>query len=309
MNTETLFSQKEDFFDYLRKSGRCENILRKNKCIVNLFEAFCISNKISKIENEVIELFYSEKLDLKNRKKTYQYTLKRPIISFLDYYDTKQVKKRYDNKKEITIFNLNFKTAYKSYKNELILNSDISYGSKMRKERIIITFLNYLTESSIEHIGVINQQIMTDYINLLYKKYSKRTVCCYKCVLKEFINYLHKNGIISFSGNFIMSSQRTSQDSIVASSFKKEELSKILNSIDTSTKIGKHNYLIMALLVYYGLRAGDIANLKFSNIDFEKNMISIIQSKTKVSLTLPLIDMVKYPLLDYLKNARPNVSE
>lgn len=71
-------------------------------------------------------------------------------------------------------------------------------------------------------------------------------------------------------------------------------------------KNSKHNYLVMTLLIYYGMRIGDITKLKFKNIDFNKNLISIIQSKTQVNLTLPLIDEVKYALLDYIKNERPN---
>ncbi len=68
--------------------------------------------------------------------------------------------------------------------------------------------------------------------------------------------------------------------------------------------IGKHDYLILSLLIYYGIRVGDIINLKFENIDWNSNTINIVQQKTNNPLTLPLIDEVKYPLIDYLKNAR-----
>ena len=53
------------------------------------------------------------------------------------------------------------------------------------------------------------------------------------------------------------------------------------------------------------MRSSDVVSLRFSNIDWNRNLISIEQFKTKQSLTLPLLDEVKYPLLDYLKNARP----
>ena len=46
-------------------------------------------------------------------------------------------------------------------------------------------------------------------------------------------------------------------------------------------------------------------NLKISNIDFNENKIRIIQYKTDAELHLPLIEKIKYPLLDYLKNVRP----
>ena len=93
----------------------------------------------------------------------------------------------------------------------------------------------------------------------------------------------------------------------IISSYTKEELEKLLNVVDITTKTGKFQKLILVLLIYYGLRASDIVNLKFKNINWETNTISIIQEKTKHDLTLPLVDEVKYSLLDYIKNAR-NVS-
>src|SRR5699024_5480117 len=90
--------------------------------------------------------------------------------------------------------------------------------------------------------------------------------------------------------------------------YTKEEIIKLLNAIDIRTKQGKENYLIISLICYLGLRISDVINLKLSNINFNDNTISIIQYKTGNQLILPLIDKVKYPLLDYLKNVRPNVT-
>ena len=50
----------------------------------------------------------------------------------------------------------------------------------------------------------------------------------------------------------------------------------------------------------------DIIRLKYENILWNENKIEIIQFKTKKLLELPLTDNVKYALLDYLKNARPD---
>ena len=44
--------------------------------------------------------------------------------------------------------------------------------------------------------------------------------------------------------------------------------------------------------------------MKLENIDFANNSIKIIQRKTNKELILPLIDEVKFPLLDYLKNGK-----
>ena len=47
--------------------------------------------------------------------------------------------------------------------------------------------------------------------------------------------------------------------------------------------------------------------MKYENILWNENKIELIQYKTKKLLELPLTDNVKYAILDYLKNARPQI--
>lgn len=79
----------------------------------------------------------------------------------------------------------------------------------------------------------------------------------------------------------------------------------MLAAIDTTTKSGKRDMLIVSLSAYYGLRCGDVVRLEFGNVRWSEDRIVIVQDKTGTPLALPLIDEVKFPLLDYLKNARP----
>lgn len=302
MNTNEFFSHKEEFINYLENSKRCENTIWINNYVIKKFEHFCLSNKILNIESEVINKFYLEVLDINNRTKSYQSILKRPIISMLDFINNGSIKKNYNPKKYYNCDNKQHDILLKKYNEKQITNLDLTEKSKNRERWIIVEFLNYFKNKNL------NQLIENDvinYINTLYKKYSIGTIKCYKYVIKKFLNYLFYNGLISFSGNIIHSKNDTEKK--IVTSYTIEEIKKILESIDTSTKYGKHHYLIMTLLVYYGLRGTDILKLKFKNINFENNMIYLIQSKTNVELSLPLIDEVKFALLDYLKNSRPNI--
>ena len=92
----------------------------------------------------------------------------------------------------------------------------------------------------------------------------------------------------------------------ILSCFSVVEVRNILSSINIESKSGKQLYAILTIIVYLGLRIGDVINLKFINIDFVNDKIKIIQVKTQTPLETPLIDEVKYPLLDYINNARPN---
>ena len=80
---------------------------------------------------------------------------------------------------------------------------------------------------------------------------------------------------------------------------------KLLNEIDRGSPRGKRDYAILLLAYRLGLRIGDIRVLKLDNIDWEAETISIIQSKTKIPLTLPLTNEVGNALIDYIKTVRP----
>lgn len=66
----------------------------------------------------------------------------------------------------------------------------------------------------------------------------------------------------------------------------------------------------IATIAYYtGLRGTDILSLKPDNIDWEKDAIHLIQSKTGIELTLPMNTVVGNAIWDYLIYERPMSNE
>lgn len=303
MSTKELFSCKEKFLEYLKNSYRCENTLWMNNYVINQFENYCLSKQIINIESEVIESFFLESLDYINKSKRYKTVLKRPVLALIDFYNYGTIKDFYHKMKTYEAKNENHQKILGEYNKKIIQNQNISDRSKIRKLRVIINFLDYF--SNYTNLKNVKKSDIINYISTLYKKkLNQKTINLYCNILKEFLKYLYENNIILFSCEMLINSKKN--NNITASSFKKEEIKTILESMNDDRKNSKHNYLVMTLLIYYGMRIGDITKLKFKNIDFNKNLISIIQSKTQVNLTLPLIDEVKYALLDYIKNERPN---
>ena len=84
------------------------------------------------------------------------------------------------------------------------------------------------------------------------------------------------------------------------------EILLVLQSIDISTNKGKRDYAIILLGATTGLRAVDIVNLKLNDIDWINGEVKINQSKTNVSLSLPLTKKVGVAIQDYILNSRPN---
>lgn len=121
-----------------------------------------------------------------------------------------------------------------------------------------------------------------------------------------FLRYLYDQKIIKEKFGEMLPNIRIPKNAKLPSIWNFSDLNQLLNSIDINTNKGKRNFAIIMLGITSTLRASDIINLKLENIDFNNNVITIIQEKTKNEVVLPLMDQTKEALLDYIKNARPS---
>jgi len=88
--------------------------------------------------------------------------------------------------------------------------------------------------------------------------------------------------------------------------FNHEEMSKIATFCRGGFSPNELRKAAMVLLgLRMGLRASDIVNLKFIDIDWVNQTISIVQTKTQKSLSLPLPIEVANSLYRYVCNGRP----
>lgn len=185
-----------------------------------------------------------------------------------------------------------------------------SYNTLRHKITNITLFLDYLENNNIRTLKKLDKQNVYNYIEL-YDSYNH--VLSYKdrnkLNIRLFLNWAFENNYSKYSGNMILPKIVWHRETNIRTYYTKDEITKLLDAIDRRTKKGKEDYLIVSLICYLGLRISDVVYLKINDIDFNENLIKIIQNKTNEKLILPLIDQVKYPLLDYLKNVRPTELE
>ena len=86
---------------------------------------------------------------------------------------------------------------------------------------------------------------------------------------------------------------------------RKNDIRRLLESVDLTNPNGKRNYAMLLLAARLGLRIGDIRDLQLSDIDWQACTLTIVQNKTKEPLTLPIPADVGWAIIDYLKNGRP----
>lgn len=95
----------------------------------------------------------------------------------------------------------------------------------------------------------------------------------------------------------------------IPSTIRREDIERALEAARRDhSPLGRRDYAIMMLLSTYGLRAGEIARLCLSDIDWRHERLHIRHVKTGACSELPLLRGPADALLDYLKYARPKTT-
>lgn len=292
-----------DFIERMVNDGYSKSRIAKIKGIMNKFLNYMANNNLDNINEENISSFVRD---------TYNFNYFKPINNnqldkikylknLLEFNNTGTYLKRHS---KLVISNEKFYDLYKDYESYLNAKEieDITKKCKLIKTKL---FLNSLTE--IDDIHKLEKTHCYNFINNLDYSLRYKEELTYE--VRRIVNWLYDNKKILFDGYSLFPRIVGQSRSNIISYYDNDEIEQLLDCVDINTSIGKRDYLILSLLIYLGLRISDVIDLKLSNINWNLNTISIVQQKTQITLTLPLIDQVKYPLLDYLKNVRKNIDD
>jgi len=126
------------------------------------------------------------------------------------------------------------------------------------------------------------------------------------CVpVRRFLRYLFETNIIKTDYSIPLYDIKCHRAEKLPSIYNNEEIQKMEASIERSSPTGRRNYAIFLLASRLGLRASDIRFLQFNELDWDKNVINLIQCKTKKNIELPLLNIIGEAIIDYIRNGRP----
>ena len=115
--------------------------------------------------------------------------------------------------------------------------------------------------------------------------------------LRGFFKFLYEKGIIPTNISTFIPKDNYQMQAKLPSYYTEEEIEQLLKSVDRGNIVGKRDYAILVLAAHLGLRASDIARLRFENLHWDQN------------ISLPLLPVVGNALLDYIQYARPKSDE
>lgn len=165
-------------------------------------------------------------------------------------------------------------------------------------------FFAFLTKKDIFALDALTLKDVLEFMASL-SCYEKPTINHTMRAVRYYLKYCYENGFMEKEMFSKLPNPHYNRQSRLPSSYSADEVTKLLESIDLGNPCGIRDYAIILLIARLGLRSSDVANLRFSNIDWEKDVIRLTQVKTGKPLELPLLEDVGEAIINYLKNARP----
>lgn len=308
MKTNQLTAITNSLYLKMESDGYSQTVRDTTRWVLGHFQRYCTERGIVEISIPVAVTFLDEcfGIDYYNAALPMQTVMRRPLLILFEFNECGNYKKTHQ-KPGLQIPET-YEKLYLEFR-DYINASPVCLKRKQHKLYAFTQFCVYLDSRGILHLSDIGPSDLHEYLSFMKEKFSASSMAAQNSMLREACDWLYDSGYIPFSGRTAIPMIRQSPRQKIRSYYSKEEISKMLSCIDNTTPSGKLTYSIVCLLAYLGMRVGDVIALRFQNIDWEMGKINYVQQKTGSPVSLPLLDEVKYPLIDYIKNARSQSSD
>ena len=291
----------------MRADGYSKATMGTAEWVLGWFADFCREEEVGDVDEAAIADFCARRFGFvagEAKLLPAQAAIRKPLLNALELYRTGAYCKTHQPGSTHDVPQ-SMKGVFSLVVTDFIAEQrDISPKTKDRKAWIAAKFLAFIADSGVDDVSALRMEDVDGFVESL-SGYAPATVRCFKGSLRELLDWMAERGMIGFSGRMAFPLIKKSNRSTILSYYAKDEVERMIAAIDASTKRGKLYLLVVSLFAFTGMRAGDAANLKLSDIDWDSGLIRIAQQKTGEPLDIPLVDEVRYPLIDYIKNARP----
>jgi len=126
------------------------------------------------------------------------------------------------------------------------------------------------------------------------------------CSLRVFLRYLYREGLVARDLSPSIETPRQYRLADLPRSISWEEVRRVLEAVDRRTAVGRRDYAMLLLMVTYGLRGHEVAEMRLDDLDWERGEL-LVRGKSLRHDRLPIPKDVGEALAGYLCH-RPRCS-
>jgi len=136
--------------------------------------------------------------------------------------------------------------------------------------------------------------------------WSRRTTHDYAQRLRAFFRFAEARGWCAPGLAAGIMAPRFLRDETVPKGLRREDVLRLLASVQGNRPIDKRDRAILMLFVAYGLRAGEVSGLRLDDLDWEGEILRVRCPKPGRVHSWPLSQEVGHAILRYVREARPS---
>lgn len=294
--------KKEKMIELMNSVGYSTQTISKCRYRVDQYINYVSNNSLS-ISYDSVMMYINNLQNSKNKKRSdnYLHETKVYCLRFVRFIENGSLDTQYSKD---YLLSGNYSESMNGFIDDL--STKLAPQTLVNYRHHLKLFQEYLISNEIKEITA---KTITEYFLEFSRSNSKPHPRYHlKTILKKYLKYLYTNRITKSDLSVHVPNVKYEKRKELPSTYTSDEIKAILDSIDRTSTIGKRNYAMISLAVYYGLRAKDITDLKFANIDWANNIIHLEMSKTKKDIELPLLPEVGNAILDYIKKGRRTCS-
>lgn len=172
-------------------------------------------------------------------------------------------------------------------------------------QREIEHFIVYLHIQDIHDFNGVTYPMLRGYLTELHNEnLSARSINHKLSSLRGLYKYLQKQGYVNDNPFLLVDSLKEQQKN--PDFLYIDEMMELLDSIETSTVLGRRNKAMLELMYASGLRCSEVVELTLSQIDFSRQLL-LIHGKGQKDRYVPFHDYAREWLEKYIEDDRPEL--
>ena len=187
---------------------------------------------------------------------------------------------------------MNITNEINDYMNYLLVERQLSNNTIDGYRRDLLDFYKFTNKTSIN----VTKNDITSYIAYLNKKISAKSINRHIVSLKNYFNFLEKNGHIYNNPMKDITGLKTPKK--MPRVLSEEDVDKLLD-IKLTDAYSYRNKAMLELMYSSGLRVSELLDLRISNIDFNMNLVRVFGKGSKERI-VPIDDVATKYLYQYI---------
>lgn len=160
--------------------------------------------------------------------------------------------------------------------------------------------ISFLRIKGVTSISNMSETLLLEFLSSSQSNPSQRVMA-----VRGFCQYLVQKRLVPAQYGSLIRGYRFPIREKLPSIYTPEEVQLIEKAINRNKVGGKRLYAAFLLAARLALRISDIIRLKLKDIDWDRNIIRIVQFKTGKVMELPLLMEVGNAIINYLRSERP----